>query len=61
MNARRRIAILLSGRGSNFEAIADAIEKRAIPNAEIVAVISDAVDAPGLDRAACVASARART
>ena len=52
MNARRRIAILLSGRGSNFEAIADAIEKRAIPNAEIVAVISDAVDAPGLDRAA---------
>jgi len=48
---KRRLAILLSGRGSNFEAIADAVESGAIPNAEIVAVISDVADAPGLDRA----------
>lgn len=48
---RRRLAILLSGRGSNFEAIADAVERGAIPNAEIVAVGSDVVDAPGLERA----------
>ena len=33
----RRLAILLSGRGSNFEAIADAAEAGAIPDAGIVA------------------------
>jgi phosphoribosylglycinamide formyltransferase-1 len=49
--ARRRIAILLSGRGSNFEAIADAVRDGAIPDAEIVAVISDVPDAPGLEKA----------
>lgn len=49
--ARRRIAILLSGRGSNFEAICDAVTVGRIPNAEIVAVISDVADAPGLNRA----------
>jgi phosphoribosylglycinamide formyltransferase-1 len=48
---KRRLAILLSGRGSNFEAIADAAESGAIPNAEVVAVISDVADAPGLNRA----------
>jgi phosphoribosylglycinamide formyltransferase 1 len=46
-----RLAILLSGRGSNFEAIADAVEKGTIPDAEIVAVISDTPQARGLDRA----------
>ncbi|HEY1249735.1 MAG TPA: phosphoribosylglycinamide formyltransferase [Thermoanaerobaculia bacterium] len=50
--ARHRIAVLLSGRGSNFEAIGDAIGDGRIPNAEIVAVISDVADAPGLRRAA---------
>ena len=50
--ARHRLAILLSGRGSNFEAICDAIGDGRIPNAEIVAVISDVADAPGLRRAA---------
>jgi len=45
---RSRIAILLSGRGSNFEAIADAVESGLIPRAAIVAVISDAPDARGL-------------
>lgn len=42
------MAILLSGRGSNFEAIADAVEARRIPDAEIVAVISDVERARGL-------------
>lgn len=48
---RRRIAVLLSGRGSNFEAIAEAVESGRIPNAEIVAVISDVAEARGLARA----------
>jgi len=48
---RRRLAVLLSGRGSNFEAIADAVAAGRIPNAEIVAVISDVAEAPGLLRA----------
>jgi phosphoribosylglycinamide formyltransferase-1 len=50
-NRKRRLAILLSGRGSNFEAIADAVEKGRIPNAEIVAVVSDVAEAVGLQRA----------
>lgn len=49
MRARpRRIAVLLSGRGSNFEAIADAVAVGRIPDAEIVAVVSDVNDARGL-------------
>jgi phosphoribosylglycinamide formyltransferase-1 len=51
-SAKRRLAILLSGRGSNFEAIADAVESGRIPRAEIVAVVSDVPDARGLARAA---------
>jgi phosphoribosylglycinamide formyltransferase-1 len=47
----RRIAILLSGRGSNFEAIADAVRNGTIPDAEIVAVVSDVPGARGLERA----------
>jgi phosphoribosylglycinamide formyltransferase-1 len=47
----RRVAVLLSGRGSNFEAIADAVATGAIPEAEIVAVISDVPRAAGLERA----------
>jgi phosphoribosylglycinamide formyltransferase 1 len=47
----RRLAVLLSGRGSNFEAIADAVESGRIPNAEIVAVVSDVAAARGLARA----------
>jgi phosphoribosylglycinamide formyltransferase-1 len=49
--AKRRLAILLSGRGSNFEAIAEAVDSGAIPNAEIVAVVSDVAQARGLERA----------
>ena len=47
----RRIAILLSGRGSNFEAIADAVDAGRIPDARIVAVVSDVATARGLARA----------
>jgi phosphoribosylglycinamide formyltransferase-1 len=45
---RRRLAILLSGRGSNFEALADAVAAGRIPDAEIAAVISDNPSARGL-------------
>jgi phosphoribosylglycinamide formyltransferase 1 len=48
---RRHLAILLSGRGSNFEAIADAVTDGRIPNAELVAVISDQAESRGLGRA----------
>ena len=52
MTGRRwRLAILLSGRGSNFEAIADAVKNGTIPDAEIVAIISDVAAARGLERA----------
>lgn len=47
----KRIGVLLSGRGSNFEALADSVAARRIPNAEIVIVISNKPDAPGLVRA----------
>ena len=45
-----RIAVLLSGRGSNLVAIADACARGEVP-AEIVRVISNKTDAPGLERA----------
>ena len=47
-----RLGILISGRGSNMLAIAEAIEKGRIPGAEISLVISDQPEAPGLERAA---------
>ena len=47
----RRIAVLLSGRGSNFEALAGNIAAGKIPGAEIAMVISNKPDAQGLDRA----------
>jgi len=43
--------VLLSGRGSNFEALADSIAAGRIPNAEIAIVISNREGAPGLERA----------
>jgi phosphoribosylglycinamide formyltransferase-1 len=45
----KNIGILLSGRGSNFVAIADSIEAGRIPGARISVVISNRADAPGLD------------
>jgi phosphoribosylglycinamide formyltransferase-1 len=47
----RRIAVLLSGRGSNFEALAENISSGKIPGAEIAIVISNKPDAQGLERA----------
>jgi phosphoribosylglycinamide formyltransferase-1 len=47
-----RIGVLLSGRGSNFEALADGIAAGRIPGAEIVLVISNREEAPGLAHAA---------
>jgi phosphoribosylglycinamide formyltransferase-1 len=48
-----RLAVLLSGRGSNFAAIHDAIERRAL-DAEIVCVISNRSDAAGIERARAI-------
>jgi len=42
------LGILLSGRGSNFVAIADSIDAGRIPDARIGVVISNKVDAPGI-------------
>jgi phosphoribosylglycinamide formyltransferase 1 len=42
------LGILLSGRGSNFLAIADAIAAGKIPGAQIAVVISNIANAPGL-------------
>jgi phosphoribosylglycinamide formyltransferase-1 len=46
----RRLGILISGRGSNFLAIADSIEQGKL-DADIALVLSNRPDAPGLDLA----------
>jgi len=48
MTQSKKIGILLSGRGSNFEAIANAIQAGRL-DAEIAIVISNRADAPGLE------------
>src|SRR5713226_9195772 len=45
------LGILLSGRGSNFIAIANSIDAGRIPNARIAVVISNKPDAPGIETA----------
>ena len=47
----QRLGILLSGRGSNFIAIADAIREGRLPGAEIAVVLSNLPDAAGLEAA----------
>jgi len=47
----KRIAVLLSGRGSNFEALADSISAGRLSDAEIALVLSNREGAPGIDRA----------
>jgi phosphoribosylglycinamide formyltransferase-1 len=47
----KNLGILLSGRGSNFVAIADSIVAGRIPDARIAVVISNRADAPGLETA----------
>ena len=46
-----RLGILLSGRGSNFLAIADGIAAGKIPDTEIAVVISNKPHAPGIEAA----------
>ncbi|MGA7241384.1 MAG: phosphoribosylglycinamide formyltransferase [Bryobacteraceae bacterium] len=46
----KRLGVLISGRGSNFEAIAEQIDAGAL-DAEIAVVISNRADAPGLESA----------
>ncbi|HSY58736.1 MAG TPA: phosphoribosylglycinamide formyltransferase, partial [Terriglobales bacterium] len=48
---KKRIGVLLSGRGSNFEALADSVAAGHIPNAEIAIVISNRENSPGIDKA----------
>ena len=47
----KNIGILLSGRGSNFEAIARNVSAGRIPDARISVVISNKPDAGGLETA----------
>lgn len=47
-NSPVRLGILLSGRGSNFLAIAKNIRSGALPNVEIAIVVSNVEDAPGI-------------
>lgn len=47
----KRLGILLSGRGTNFEAIADSVAAGRIPGAEIAIVISNRAEALGLESA----------
>src|ERR1700684_3188730 len=48
---KKRIGVLLSGRGSNFEALADSVAAGRIPDAEIAVVLSNREGAPGIERA----------
>lgn len=48
---KRRIGVLISGRGSNFGALADSVAAGRIPNAEISIVLSNRADAPGIAKA----------
>ncbi|MGH9745283.1 MAG: phosphoribosylglycinamide formyltransferase [Candidatus Acidiferrales bacterium] len=48
---KKRIGVLLSGRGSNFEALAESAAAGRIPNAEISIVISNRENAPGIEKA----------
>ena len=48
---KQRIGVLLSGRGSNFEALAASVAEGRIPNAEIAIVLSNRENAPGIEKA----------
>ena len=50
MAERRRVAVLISGRGSNMASLIEAAQDRAYP-AQIVLVVSNRPDAGGLERA----------
>jgi phosphoribosylglycinamide formyltransferase-1 len=48
---KKRIGVLLSGRGSNFVALAESVAAGRITNAEIAIVVSNRDGAPGIDKA----------
>ena len=48
---KKRIAVLLSGRGSNFQALADSVGAGRLPNAEIALVLSNREGAEGIQKA----------
>jgi phosphoribosylglycinamide formyltransferase-1 len=48
---KKHIGVLLSGRGSNFDALAASVESGRIPDADIPIVISNRDDAPGIEKA----------
>src|SRR3984893_16132824 len=48
---KKRIAVLLSGRGSNFEALADSVDAGRLSTAETALVLSDREGAPGIEKA----------
>src|SRR4029077_21131993 len=50
----KNLGILLSGRGSNFEAIDQNVAAGKIPNARVAVVISNRPDAGGLEIAKCM-------
>jgi phosphoribosylglycinamide formyltransferase-1 len=47
----KRIGVLLSGRGSNFEALAESVAAGRIPDSQIAIVISNREGAPGIEKA----------
>jgi phosphoribosylglycinamide formyltransferase-1 len=46
-----RLGVLISGSGTNLQALIDAIESRELPGVEIALVVSNNIDAYGLERA----------
>jgi phosphoribosylglycinamide formyltransferase 1 len=46
-----RLCVLVSGSGSNLQALIDSIESKELPGVEIALVVSNKADAPGLQRA----------
>lgn len=48
---KKRLGVLLSGRGSNFEALAESVAAGRIPDAEIVIALSNREDARGIEKA----------
>jgi len=51
---KKRLGVLLSGRGSNFEALAESVAAGRIPDAEIVIALSNREDARGIEKARAV-------
>jgi phosphoribosylglycinamide formyltransferase 1 len=48
---KKHIGVLVSGRGSNFDALAESVASGRIPNADIPIVISNQENAPGIEKA----------